>query len=87
MKSQEVALKQIKLAVDWVVGDYQDMVKQGLIKKKPTKNQMIEEVYECIMNWTLTDLSISDKPTTYLRLAGKDFIMENIKHEVLTYQN
>lgn len=85
MKSQEVALEQIKLAVDWVVGDYHDMLKDGLIKKIPPKPQMVEEVYECIMNWTLTDLGIDDKATTYLRLAGKDFIMENIKHEVLAY--
>lgn len=87
MKSKEVALQQIILAVDWIVGSYHDDIKEGLIKKKPSRALMADEVYEHIMHWTLTEWGIYSEPNIYLRLAGKDFIMTNIAQQVAAYKN
>jgi hypothetical protein len=86
MKSKEVALEQIKLAVDWIVGSYDEDIEDGLIKRRPSRALMADEIYEHLMHWTLTEFGIYSEPNIYMRLAGSDFIKANIAQQIAIYK-
>lgn len=75
---EKIALEQIGYALDWVVGSYRDDMKDGTIKKMPSRVDLIDDVYEQLMHWTHTETGLSSEPTYQVRLAGKDFIISRI---------
>lgn len=75
---EKVALEQINLAYAWVIGSYEDDIKDGIVEKMPTKRVIANEIYEQVMNWTHTEMGLHSEPVHQARFAGKDFIVSEI---------
>jgi hypothetical protein len=81
-KNQIIALEQIDNAFEWVIGSYKNDIEDNKIAKMPSKEELLNDIYEQLMNWTHTEFSLHSTPIYRVRLAGKDFITSAIKDKL-----
>lgn len=76
---EQKALEQIHYAYEWVVGSYQDDVKEGIVDEMPSKETLLFDIYEQVMHWTHTELGLYSEPVHQIRFSGRSFIISNIE--------
>ena len=75
-KHQKIAAKQVKYAIDYIVGGYENSIQDGHMEQNdmPSKEQLVDEIYDEMMNCTFGPGSCRNHPTEEVKFAGTEFI-------------
>lgn len=82
-KHQKIAAKQVKYAIDYIVGGLENSVQDGYLDEMPSKADMVEDVYSEMMNCSFGPGSChSGRPVEEVKFAGTEFIKFYINHRL-----
>lgn len=81
---ERIAAKNIRGAINWIVGQYYNSYIDGYDEYVPSSKQdIIQEVYECSMNNLYGEgCELSGGAPKEMRFAGKDFCLNYITKRV-----
>lgn len=81
-KIQLQAKQQVKYAVDWILGGYENDILDGNREEMPSKEVLIDQIYEQVMTCTTYPGTVIYTPLKQIRFAGKKFILDEIEKEL-----
>ena len=78
--NQLTAFEQVINAIDWLTGDYENMLMDGIITEDeiPSHEELMEDTYNMVLNCRTYAGMQKDGGLDEVRFCGKDWIMERI---------
>ena len=75
-KHQKLAAQQVKHAINWIVGGYENSIQDGHMdaSEMPSKEELVDEIYNELMVSSYGPGSCSCHPIEEIKFAGMDFI-------------
>lgn len=81
--NQKHAWAQVIEATNYITGGYENDLADGHIDCIPSRECLIEEIYDHVMSCTTYEGCVLGAPIKEIRFVGKDFIIEQIKERLI----